>query len=96
MLQTLKKRKLELEIRKLELDVWEKETLLGVPHCNLTSDIHNTTMSEKESTSILTGTLTDISELNGGTIVVNDDGQLMVIKSHISNDIMKCPEYMIA
>ncbi|XP_069670087.1 uncharacterized protein [Periplaneta americana] len=38
-IEALKKRKLELEIRRLELEVWEKENALHVKHSYLTNDI---------------------------------------------------------
>ncbi|XP_050310544.1 uncharacterized protein LOC126746362 [Anthonomus grandis grandis] len=38
-LEDLKRKKLELEVRKLELEVWDKERSLNVSHCNLTSHI---------------------------------------------------------
>ncbi|RZF33435.1 hypothetical protein LSTR_LSTR016043 [Laodelphax striatellus] len=39
-METLKRRKLELEVRKLELEVWEKENSLGVEHIELTQNVH--------------------------------------------------------
>ena len=37
-IEELKRQKLQLEIRKLQLEVWEKERSLGVVHSKLTSD----------------------------------------------------------
>lgn len=37
--ERLKKRKLELEVRQLELQVWEKEHLLGIKHSKLTETL---------------------------------------------------------
>ncbi|XP_068084067.1 uncharacterized protein [Anabrus simplex] len=45
---SLKKRKLQLEVRKLELEVWEKENALNIEHSPLTSGVQEHGETEKE------------------------------------------------
>nr|CAI5860702.1 unnamed protein product [Callosobruchus analis] len=53
----LKKRKLQLEVRKLEIDIWEKENAAGLKHCDLTNHIERasepTKISEQSATQVV-------------------------------------------
>ncbi|XP_068081812.1 uncharacterized protein [Anabrus simplex] len=66
-IESLKKRKLQLEVRKLELEVWEKENLLNIEHSPLTSGVQE--RGKKE-----------LSVPNEYLIVENNDGNFVVVQ----------------
>ncbi|XP_068083801.1 uncharacterized protein [Anabrus simplex] len=66
-IESLKKRKLQLEVRKLELEVWEKENLLNIEHSPHTSGVQE--RGKKE-----------LSVPNEYLIVENNDGNFVVVQ----------------
>lgn len=70
---------MKLQIRKMQLEVWETENRLKVEHCDLTSDIvsvggNSDVMSQPEDSGVLI--------VNNGEYAINDEGNIIVLQQN--------------
>nr|CAI5842206.1 unnamed protein product [Callosobruchus analis] len=76
--ELLKKRKLQLEVRKLEIDIWEKENAAGLKHCDLTNHIERAS----EPTKISEQSATQVVLVENPHYQISEDGQIVFMQEN--------------
>lgn len=71
-------KKLQLEVRKLEIDIWEKENAAGLKHCDPTNHIERasepTIRSEQSATQVVL--------VENPHYQISDDGQIVFMQEN--------------
>lgn len=80
--ELLKKKKLQLEVRKLEIEIWEKENAAGIKHCELTNHIERISENNKISEQCAT----QVVLVENSNYHITDDGQLVFMQNNNVNN----------